>query len=105
MVHATIRNFLSSVVIEYLLVCTGQVKVQLQARANQQIAVGHQHTHASMSDGLRLIHAKHGVLGLWRGVSSSMPRVTVGSATQLTTYSWCKQKLAHFSVSAVSRRG
>ncbi|XP_026576321.1 solute carrier family 25 member 35 isoform X1 [Pseudonaja textilis] len=37
------------------------------------------------------IHKEHGVLGLWRGAISSVPRVMVGSSTQLSTFSFSKQ--------------
>lgn len=30
---------------------------------------------------------REGVFGLWRGVTAGIPRLVVGSATQLTTYS------------------
>lgn len=36
------------------------------------------------------IFRDHGVLGLWRGVSGAVARVTVGSASQLSTFSSAK---------------
>ncbi|CAG5116978.1 unnamed protein product [Candidula unifasciata] len=66
------------------------VKTQLQSKANTEIAVGHQHPHESMSHALRTIFKDHGVLGLWRGVSGAVARVTVGSASQLSTFSTSK---------------
>ncbi|KAL7977696.1 hypothetical protein Chor_009645 [Crotalus horridus] len=44
------------------------------------------------------IHKEHGVLGLWRGAISSVPRVMVGSSTQLSTFSFSKQFFNHLEV-------
>jgi solute carrier family 25 protein 34/35 len=33
------------------------------------------------------IYSTHGISGLWRGVSGAVPRVAVGSAAQLATFS------------------
>lgn len=64
-----------------------QIKTHLQSRSVEEIAVGHQHAHQSMTKGLLQIHSKFGILGLWRGVSAAIPRVMVGSASQLSTFS------------------
>ncbi|BFZ17919.1 hypothetical protein BsWGS_20958 [Bradybaena similaris] len=66
------------------------VKTHLQAKANKEIAVGHQHPHESMSHALKSIYKEHGTLGLWRGGSAAAIRVTVGSASQLSTFSYAK---------------
>ena len=73
-----------------LCVCD-QVKTHLQSQAVKEIAVGFQHPHCSMSQGLRAIYSEHGMLGLWRGVSGAAPRVTVGSAAQLSSFSASKE--------------
>ena len=44
-----------------------------------------------MWDGLFKIYQTTGVGGLWRGADAAVIRTTVGSATQLTTYSFSKQ--------------
>ena len=44
-------------------------------------------------------------LGLWRGVTAAIPRVMVGSAAQLTSFSWIRQKLAHAQVGGVCSGG
>ncbi|XP_071494337.1 solute carrier family 25 member 35-like [Diadema antillarum] len=67
------------------------VKTHLQAQAHEAIAVGHQHTHHGMVHGLRLIYSNGGFLGLWRGLSAAVARVTIGSAAQLTTFSAAKE--------------
>ena len=54
------------------------------------IAVGYQHSHMSMTQGFRAIYLDQGIRGLWRGVSGAAPRVTVGSAAQLSTFSLVK---------------
>ncbi|XP_070810518.1 solute carrier family 25 member 35 [Pituophis catenifer annectens] len=67
------------------------VKTHLQAQSASEIAVGHQYQHQGMFHALCGIHKEHGVLGLWRGAISSVPRVMVGSSTQLCTFSFSKQ--------------
>ncbi|XP_066296676.1 solute carrier family 25 member 35-like [Branchiostoma lanceolatum] len=74
------------------------VKTQLQSRSASTIAVGHQHTHASMTQALRGIYKEYGILGLWRGVSGAMPRVTVGSAAQLSTFAISKEKIQNLGI-------
>ncbi|KAJ6652380.1 hypothetical protein lerEdw1_011610 [Lerista edwardsae] len=71
------------------------VKTHIQAQSAAEIAVGHQYQHEGMLHALTMIHKEHGVMGLWRGALSSVPRVMVGSATQLTTFSSSKQFFAH----------
>lgn len=66
------------------------IKTHLQSKANKEIAVGHQHPHESMSHAFKSIFKDHGVNGLWRGVSGAIVRVTVGSASQLSTFSAAK---------------
>jgi len=39
-----------------------------------------------MGIALKSIYAQHGVLGLYRGISSALPRVVVASAVQLSTF-------------------
>jgi len=69
------------------------VKTHLQAQAAQEIAVGHQHPHTSMSHGLKTIYQAHGLGGLWRGVNGAVVRVMVGSSSQLSTFQLCKSRL------------
>ncbi|KAJ7313069.1 hypothetical protein JRQ81_004336 [Phrynocephalus forsythii] len=74
------------------------VKTHIQAQSAAEIAVGHQYQHQGMFHALLMIHKEHGVLGLWRGAVSSVPRVMVGSSTQLATFSSAKDFLAHLEV-------
>jgi len=75
------------------------VKTHLQARANVEIAVGHQHEHTGgMAGALRTIFTSHGIRGLWRGVNGAMIRVAVGSATQLTLFAWTKEHIVMLQV-------
>ncbi|XP_069776245.1 solute carrier family 25 member 35 isoform X3 [Narcine bancroftii] len=67
------------------------VKTHLQAQSTANIAVGHQYRHQGMMDALINIYRQHGVMGLWRGSTSAVPRVMVGSAVQLSTFSKTKQ--------------
>lgn len=78
-----------------------QVKTHLQAQANETIAVGHQHPHKSMSHGLYAIYSKHGITGLWKGVSGAIPRVTIGSAAQLSSFSTIKEEIIKTKVSVI----
>ncbi|XP_061104150.1 solute carrier family 25 member 35 isoform X2 [Conger conger] len=67
------------------------VKTHLQSQATSSIAVGHQYKHRGMFHALVAIHREHGILGLWRGSSAAVPRVSVGSAAQLCTFSSAKE--------------
>ncbi|XP_036387260.1 solute carrier family 25 member 34 [Megalops cyprinoides] len=66
------------------------VKTHLQAQAVATIAVGHQHNHQGVSSAFATIYRREGVVGLWRGVNGAVPRVMVGSASQLATFSSAK---------------
>ncbi|XP_053086494.1 solute carrier family 25 member 35 [Pangasianodon hypophthalmus] len=67
------------------------VKTHLQSQSISSIAVGHQYQHRGMMHALSVIHREHGILGLWRGSSAAVPRVSVGSASQLSTFSIAKE--------------
>ncbi|KAM3877785.1 solute carrier family 25 member 34 [Diretmus argenteus] len=71
------------------------VKTHLQAQAVATIAVGHQHNHLGMSNAFATIYRREGVIGLWRGVNGAVPRVMVGSASQLATFSSAKDWVSH----------
>ncbi|KAG7477595.1 hypothetical protein MATL_G00071260 [Megalops atlanticus] len=66
------------------------VKTHLQAQTVATIAVGHQHNHQGVSNAFATIYRREGVVGLWRGVNGAVPRVMVGSAAQLATFSSAK---------------
>ncbi|XP_020789862.1 solute carrier family 25 member 34 [Boleophthalmus pectinirostris] len=67
------------------------VKTHLQAQSVQAIAVGHQHNHLGVSDAFVTIYRREGLIGLWRGVNGAVPRVMVGSAAQLATFTSAKE--------------
>jgi len=76
-----------------------QVKTHLQSRAHDAIAVGHQHRHDNgLRDAIRSIYKQYGVRGLWRGMTSAWARVAVGSAAQLTTFTWAKEHVISYEV-------
>ena len=52
-----------------------------------------------MIQALAAIHKQHGILGLWRGSSAAIPRVSVGSAAQLSTFSSSKEFVTDLQVS------
>ncbi|XP_036855436.2 solute carrier family 25 member 34 isoform X1 [Manis javanica] len=66
------------------------VKTQLQAQTVSAMAVGHQHHHQSVLGALETIWRQQGLVGLWRGVGGAVPRVMVGSAAQLATFTSAK---------------
>ncbi|KAK3527079.1 hypothetical protein QTP86_008796 [Hemibagrus guttatus] len=68
-----------------------RVKTHLQSQSTSSIAVGHQYQHRGMIHALAVIHREQGIMGLWRGSSAAVPRVSVGSATQLSTFSITKE--------------
>ena len=93
--HSYYNAYRESWISEFLIF---QVKVQLQALAKQEIAVGHQHNHAGMWDAFQTVVKRDGVLGLWRGVTAAGLRVTVGSSAQLPTFSLSKEKIVNSRV-------
>lgn len=74
------------------------VKTHLQSQSTSSIAVGHQYKHQGMIHALKVIYKEHGVLGLWRGSSAAVPRVSVGSAAQLSTFSSSKELVLELQV-------
>ncbi|XP_015275914.1 PREDICTED: solute carrier family 25 member 35 [Gekko japonicus] len=74
------------------------VKTHIQAQSAAEIAVGHQYQHEGMLHALVIIHREHGMAGLWRGAISAVPRVMVGSATQLTTFSSSKEFFGNLGI-------
>lgn len=53
----------------------------------------------SISSAFKSIYQQHGVVGLWRGVTGAVPRVTVGSAVQLATFASAKDWVCEHQVS------
>lgn len=49
-------------------------------------------------DAFVTIYRREGLVGLWRGVNGAVPRVMVGSATQLATFSSAKDWVARSQV-------
>nr|CAH7736734.1 unnamed protein product [Callosobruchus chinensis] len=102
-----IRNKEGNIVFAQSALCTGfggvlgqffssplfLVKTQLQSQATETIAVGHQHAHRGLWDALNRIYSGHGVRGLFRGASASIPRAFFGSISQLISFEYVKQYL------------
>uniref|UniRef100_A0A3B3CYK0 Solute carrier family 25 member 35 n=1 Tax=Oryzias melastigma TaxID=30732 RepID=A0A3B3CYK0_ORYME len=74
------------------------VKTHLQSQSTSSIAVGHQYQHQGMMHALSVIYRQHGIVGLWRGSSAAVPRVSVGSAAQLSTFSSSKELVTDLQV-------
>jgi len=70
------------------------VKTQIQTSSSAGISVGHQHHHTSMLSAFQNLYRAGGLVGLWQGATASIPRISVGSAAQLVTYSYVLDKLA-----------
>lgn len=70
----------------------------MQAEASNSIAVGTQHHHKGFVNAFRTTISQHGVLGLWRGVTGAMPRVSIGSAAQLSSFSKAKEEIINRNV-------
>ncbi|KAK2576424.1 hypothetical protein KPH14_005758 [Odynerus spinipes] len=62
------------------------VKTQIQSQSAQSIAVGYQHGHTGTWSAFRKLWEQGGIAALYRGWYANIPRVFVGSATQLTTF-------------------
>ncbi|XP_037605322.1 solute carrier family 25 member 35 [Sebastes umbrosus] len=74
------------------------IKTHMQSQSTSSIAVGHQYNHKGMIPALTAIYKQHGILGLWRGSSAAVPRVSVGSAAQLSTFSSSKELVIDLEV-------
>lgn len=51
-----------------------------------------------MIHALAAIYREHGIVGLWRGSSAAVARVSVGSASQLSTFSSAKELVVDLQV-------
>lgn len=58
-----------------------------------------------MSHALAAIYKEHGIVGLWRGSSAAVARVSVGSAAQLSTFSSAKELVVDMQVRLVQWGG
>ncbi|XP_062544767.1 solute carrier family 25 member 35-like [Armigeres subalbatus] len=72
------------------------LRTHLQSQAVAQIAVGYQHKHTGMLSALKEIFQQHGIRGLYRGVSVTMPRAMLGSGGQLAGYGYTKDMLLRY---------
>lgn len=55
-------------------------------------------TSQGVSDAFLTIYKREGLTGLWRGVNGAVPRVMVGSAAQLATFTSAKDWVSHSQV-------
>uniref|UniRef100_A0AAV1U7N0 Mitochondrial oxaloacetate transport protein n=1 Tax=Peronospora matthiolae TaxID=2874970 RepID=A0AAV1U7N0_9STRA len=69
------------------------VKARIQA-ASSCGHVNAQYAYKGMMDGFRQIIRTDGITGIYRGATASIPRVAIGSASQLATYTQLKTVLA-----------
>lgn len=53
-------------------------------------------------DAFVTIYRKEGLIGLWRGVNGAVPRVMVGSAAQLATFTSAKDWVSHSQVDVIN---
>jgi solute carrier family 25 protein 34/35 len=65
-------------------------KNRLQAQS-AHFRAAEEHHYKNTMDCFKKVFRQNGILGLFYGVSSALPRVIVGSATQLTTYDKLKE--------------
>ena len=61
--------------------------------SSTNISVGFQHKSQSMLNAFSDIYKNHGIRGLYRGVSITLPRGVLGSGTQLATFGYTKEFL------------
>jgi len=73
------------------------VKTHLQTSSSSSISVGHQHHHGGFVSGLTRVYKAGGLAGLWQGATASIPRISIGSAAQLVTYSLVTERLSEMS--------
>ncbi|XP_061753622.1 solute carrier family 25 member 35 [Nerophis ophidion] len=74
------------------------IKTHLQSQSTISIAVGHQYKHQGMTHAMAAIYKEYGLMGLWRGSSAAVPRVCVGSGSQLSTFSSAKELVVDLQV-------
>lgn len=67
------------------------VKTQLMSYSSKKIAVGTQHAHPGMLYAMKKIYMKNGLLGLWRGAHGMMLRNSIGSASQIASFTVSKE--------------
>ena len=66
------------------------IKTRLQAQS-AYFSAAEKHSYTGLFNGLHTVFQSEGVRGLLRGLDGALPRVMLGSATQLTTYDACKR--------------
>ncbi|KAF5891140.1 solute carrier family 25 member 35 [Clarias magur] len=103
--RSTVAGALSGVVGAFMGSPIYLVKTHLQSQSMSSIAVGHQYKHQGMMHALSVIHREHGIMGLWRGASAAVPRVSVGSAAQLSTFSLTKEILTDLQHTTLQSAG
>lgn len=74
------------------------VKIQFQARSKSKIAVGYQHQHSGFINAFGNILKESGFFGLWRGATGMLPRVAIGSSTQIATFGKTKAMLRDYEI-------
>lgn len=73
------------------------LKTRLQAQSSIA-AAGYQHGYTGIVDGLCRMAAEEGIASMYKGVSASMLRLALGSAAQLSAYSWIKEQAVAMQV-------
>jgi solute carrier family 25 protein 34/35 len=70
------------------------IKTRLQSATSTFKDAGDQHHYRSVLDAAKKIVRSKGILGLWDGAGASVLRTSVGSAVQLSSYTFCKRHLS-----------
>ncbi|KAG9407693.1 hypothetical protein AC1031_002410 [Aphanomyces cochlioides] len=91
-----VNNFVAGVLSGAVSSFTGNpfylVRARLQA-ANSGAVTHGRHVYTSAFQGFKAVYQSDGLLGFFRGIGSAIPRVSFGSATQLTCYEYFKDML------------
>ncbi|XP_046828267.1 solute carrier family 25 member 35-like isoform X2 [Vespa crabro] len=74
------------------------VKTQIQAQSAQSIAVGYQHGHTGTLSAFIKLWKQGGITALYRGWYANIPRLFIGSSTQLTTFSLVSDLLRSWNI-------
>jgi len=69
------------------------LRTHLMSQATADIAVGFQHKHEGVVSAFLKIYRAHGIVGLYRGVSVTLPRGMIGSGSQIAAFGWTKDTL------------
>ncbi|XP_065075892.1 solute carrier family 25 member 35-like [Ochlerotatus camptorhynchus] len=74
------------------------IKTQMQAVSSGSYTTKFQHRHTGVVAAFRNIYREGGIKGLYRGYTAHMARITMGSATQMASFTACKDFFVQYEL-------